>query len=178
MHCFVQKKLSVIVLTIADYYSNTKEDSPTTVSKLYTAMYADLLALDEFLSKSFNETKSERKLKPTKPNITIKKDKFSLDIEKIFAERIQYLPPLIELGRKPVLSTLIKCILKSIIETLRENTLSSDDFKQLQIDLAFLRIYFPQFIDGADFNLLLDECLNSGLSRCTNVKMIDVYYIF
>lgn len=113
MVCVVQKKLSVLIPSLLNFYSTSKQDSPTTVSSIYINIYQDLLKLDDLISKSFNETSIRSHKKNAKrPGDLKSKDRFLQDMDKIFAEKMTYLPQMIELGRKPLLSTLLKCILK------------------------------------------------------------------
>lgn len=107
---FSQKVLNKMIPTLIEYYTQDDVDSITTVSPHWINLLKEFTHLDEFVSKTFNEQQEKKATKPIKVNA--KKDRFTQDMDKLFAERIVYLPASVELSRKATLSTLVKCLLK------------------------------------------------------------------
>jgi hypothetical protein len=171
---YCQKVLGTLVPSLVDFYTVRKQDSPTTVSPLWISIYKELLSIEWIVGNAFNEP-IDKKSKPVRSGANAKKDRFTKDMDKIFAERMQYLPEMVHLGRKSTLSTLVKCILKAVVEIIRSEILNVTDYKQLQIDMCFVRIHFSRFDngDGSDISIIIDECLHSGSTRCEDPKNMD-----
>lgn len=57
---------------------------------------------------------------------------------------------------------------------MRDVTIS--DFKQLQIDMFFVRTHFQKFGVGSnvDYGLIIEECLHSAAARCSDPKVMEV----
>lgn len=96
------------------------------------------------------------------------------DIDKLFAERIVYIPKIVELNKKSTLNTVSKILIKTLLESIRQKRLSNSDYQQLQVDTAFLKLSFWPFV--MDTNLmssLLDEVLISAQIQIKDVNPLD-----
>ncbi|KAI8904686.1 Vps51/Vps67-domain-containing protein [Gorgonomyces haynaldii] len=151
----------------------------TGVSKQWTDNYTILLNIEKLLSRAFEDERKDvgrkQSTRTTKRQVmTPSKDRFMADLDKIFQDRIEYLPTAIELSKRAVLNVISRLVVKRLIETIRTAILSNSDYQQLQVDIEFMRLQFWPFTsDPQQIQTLLDEANRSALSRVFNAVPLD-----
>eukprot|EP00842_Homolaphlyctis_polyrhiza_P005224 jgi/Hompol1/5702/HPOL_004640-RA len=107
------------------------------------------------------------------------------DIDRLFAERIEYLPHRIELAYPAVMATIAKMMVKAdgidlhvirlfntidskcFCELLRPVVIGPTAYQQIQIDMAYVKAQFWMYVpDERIIITLVDTCLQSALERC------------
>ncbi|EGF80463.1 hypothetical protein BATDEDRAFT_88626 [Batrachochytrium dendrobatidis JAM81] len=96
------------------------------------------------------------------------------DIDKLFEERVEYLPSVIEFSRSAVMSALAKMIIKCLTEQVRVSVLPGPAFQQIQVDVAYLRTqYWCHIKDERLLTSLLDTCIHNASQRCLDPIVLD-----
>ncbi|KAI8921646.1 hypothetical protein BC831DRAFT_476199 [Entophlyctis helioformis] len=96
------------------------------------------------------------------------------DIDRLFQERIEYLPSRIELSRAAVLLVMTKVTLKCFIEHIRDMVLSTTAYQQIQVDVAYIRAQFWSFVgDERLLGSMLDTALQNAFQRCVDPVGMD-----
>ncbi|KAL2917658.1 hypothetical protein HK105_202945 [Polyrhizophydium stewartii] len=91
------------------------------------------------------------------------------DIDKLFEERIEYLPALVDLNRAAVLNVIAKMAIKCMIESIRMIVLNTTALQQVQVDAAFIRAQFATYVtDERLLASLLDTSMHSAQQRCVD----------
>ncbi|KAH6563083.1 hypothetical protein BASA62_008742 [Batrachochytrium salamandrivorans] len=89
------------------------------------------------------------------------------DIDKLFEERIEYLPNIIDLNSSSAMNSIIKMTVKCFIEQIRISVFQTSAFQQIQIDLAYIRAQFWVYMTDAQILISLTEtCLQNATQRC------------
>ncbi|KAI8822481.1 exocyst complex component Sec5-domain-containing protein [Fimicolochytrium jonesii] len=100
-------------------------------------------------------------------------DPMSADIEKLFAEKVEYYGP-VELTRAAALSAVGKLFLKCFVEEVRLLTLDTGGFQQMQLDIEMLKVHMWGYIsDERLFNTLIEEIQTCAFRRCPNPQLLD-----
>ncbi len=110
----------------------------------------------------------------------------SLDVARMFTQRVQVYPQhfeMIDFSRNAVVSLMLKVAFKAWIEQIRSCTLSAFAYRQLQVDIEFLKILLPHYIEEESAsmeelqNILSDVVLNAG-GRCDDIECVGAaeYY--
>lgn len=87
------------------------------------------------------------------------------NIKRLFTERIEIYGP-VSFQRRPILTGIVKIILKSMIETIRLATFNANGVQQLQIDCKYLQHELSKFVtDENVIFALLDEAVTSAEIR-------------
>ncbi|KAJ3279298.1 Vacuolar protein sorting-associated protein 51 [Borealophlyctis nickersoniae] len=109
----------------------------------------------------------------TTPGGMGKFDALLSNIDKLFAERIEYFGP-VEMNKGAVLMGIAKVVVKCFIEGARLFTLNKEGFHQIQIDVEFLKAYLWQYTtDDRLLGDLLDEVLSSAVRRCVDPEPLE-----
>ncbi|TPX57633.1 hypothetical protein PhCBS80983_g03697 [Powellomyces hirtus] len=88
------------------------------------------------------------------------------NIDKLFAERVEYYGP-VEPNRTAVMTSVSKVILKCFVELVRLIAFNNPGFRQTQLDAEFLRTHLWQYCsDERLLNSLLDEVQTCAFRRC------------
>ncbi|KAJ3170682.1 Vacuolar protein sorting-associated protein 51 [Geranomyces variabilis] len=88
------------------------------------------------------------------------------NIDKLFAERVEYHGP-VEMTRTAVLTSVSRVILKCFVELVRVAAFNAGGFQQTQLDVELLKTHLWQHCsDERLFNSLLDEVLTCAYRRC------------
>jgi hypothetical protein len=112
-----------------------------------------------------------------------------LDVERMFADKVQVYPhtsTLLEFSRNAVVSSMLKIAFKAIMEHARICTFTAYGYRQLQVDVEFLRQLVPHYVKEEDdggytcaslYTLLTDIMLSAG-ERCVEVDCVgmDEFY--
>jgi len=110
----------------------------------------------------------------------------SLDVARMFAQKVQvYSHPLdmANFSRDEVVSSVLRVACKAWIEQIREFTFTAFAYRQIQVDIEFLKYLLPHYVgeDSAEIEtlqtVLSDVVLNVG-ERCTDIECVGVteYY--
>lgn len=99
------------------HFNTSREQDPTTVSSIWLGFYSELMGLGLMVSKAFNEQFEQKTRAAKVRSATISKDKFMQDVHNLFAERMQFLPPKIDLGWKETVFVLTKLIFKVALKS-------------------------------------------------------------
>lgn len=87
------------------------------------------------------------------------------NIKKLFSERIEIFGP-VTFQRRPIMTGIIKIILKTMIETVRLATFNENGVQQLQIDCKYLQHELSKFVSDENVIFaLLDEAVTSAETR-------------
>ena len=88
------------------------------------------------------------------------------NVDRLFREKLKIFRDVIEATQIAILGGVTKILLKSFLEAIRLETLSAAGFKQLQVDIAFLRPKLRRFSDDdAAIDYLMDEALTAATER-------------
>ena len=88
------------------------------------------------------------------------------NVDRLFREKLKIFRDVIEATQIAILGGVTKILLKSFVEAIRLETLSAAGFKQLQVDIAFLRPKLRRFSDDdAAIDYLMDEALTAATER-------------
>ena len=69
---------------------------------------------------------------------------------------------------------MVKVVLKGLIEAIRETTLSTEGYQQIQVDTQLLRQLLPYFLpDSSIADTMLDEVMVSAADRCVEPKPLE-----
>jgi hypothetical protein len=112
-----------------------------------------------------------------------------LDVERMFADKVQVYPhtsTLLEFSRNAVVSSMLKIAFKAMMEHARICTFTAYGYRQLQVDVEFLRQLVPHYVKEEDeggytcaslYTLLTDIMLSAG-ERCVEVDCVgtDEFY--
>lgn len=91
------------------------------------------------------------------------------NIKKLFCERIEIFSPTC-FQRRPMMTAIIKIILKTMIESVRLKSFNKNGVHQLQIDGKYLQHELSRFVtDENVIFALLDEAVTSAEIRCREV---------
>ncbi len=110
----------------------------------------------------------------------------SLDVARMFTQKVQVYPhhlEIIDFSRNAVVALILKIGFKSWIEQIRLCTFSGFAYRQLQVDVEFLKILLPHYIEEESASMeelqavLSDVVLNAG-ERCEDIECVGVteYY--
>ncbi|KAJ3274532.1 Vacuolar protein sorting-associated protein 51 [Terramyces sp. JEL0728] len=105
---------------------------------------------------------SRSKTGVVKKSATSQFDNLLTTLDTMFDERLTFLPKQLELKLTAILSTITKCILKSLIESVRTAKLSQADYHQLQLDLAYIKLNYWDFLDEKILEKLIDQVSTSA----------------
>ncbi|KAJ3014087.1 Vacuolar protein sorting-associated protein 51 [Thoreauomyces humboldtii] len=95
------------------------------------------------------------------------------NIDKLFAERVDYYG-LVEMTARAPLTAATKIILKCLMEETRLLSFGSTGFKQMHLDVEFLKVHLWSFCgDERLFNSLVDEVQTCAFRRCEDPKPLD-----
>ncbi|KAI8802104.1 Vps51/Vps67-domain-containing protein, partial [Cladochytrium replicatum] len=87
-------------------------------------------------------------------------------IDKLFAERIDFVTRIVDVSRGGVESSIVKILVKAYMEEIRTLTFNLYGFQQLHLDVELLRRVLPRYIyDDRLLNSLLDEVVASAFRR-------------
>lgn len=110
----------------------------------------------------------------------------SLDVARIFTQKIQvynHHHDLIVFSRDAIVSLILTIAAKSWIEQIRQNSFSTFAYRQIQVDVEFLKYMLPHYLaeDSSESETLqktLDEIVLSAGDRCIDVECVGVneYY--
>ncbi|KAJ3261585.1 hypothetical protein HK103_005423 [Boothiomyces macroporosus] len=89
-------------------------------------------------------------------------DNLLTTLDTLFDERLVFLPKQLELKRTAILSTICKCILKALLESTRTAKLGQSDYHQLQLDLAYIKLNYWDFLEEKILEKLIDQVLASA----------------
>lgn len=161
----------------------------TMVSPLWRQIFASMEKFSDEIQTVF---KSEEKLKPlgnknalahTKPMVKEisrarttapkKQSNAQFDtlvdtLDKIFDQRLDYLPAKIDLKPGLILSAVAKSIFKvqnvnkCLIEEIRSNFYTNNEYRQIQVDMAYIKLHFWEFVDEKVLVSLVDQALDSA----------------
>lgn len=96
-----------------------------------------------------------------------------LDIERMFADNIKTLSTVQFTGESVALGVL-KIVLKSIFELLRETTLNKFGFQQIEVDIFFLRSVLPVLLqDVSVANSMLTRIMSIASDRCLDPTPLE-----
>ncbi|KAJ1328728.1 hypothetical protein BSLG_009963 [Batrachochytrium salamandrivorans] len=96
------------------------------------------------------------------------------DIDKLFEERIEYLPNIIDLNSSSAMNSIIKMTVKCFIEQIRISVFQTSAFQQIQIDLAYIRAQFWVYMTDAQILISLTEtCLQNATQRCVAPSLMS-----
>jgi len=107
-----------------------------------------------------------------------------LDVARMFTEKVHVYPhptEVIDFSRNTAVTILFKISLKAWMEQARHCTFTSFSYRQMQVDVEFLRFMLPHYVKEESIeslnNLLNDLILNVG-ERCMDVECVAVteYY--
>ncbi|TPX40937.1 hypothetical protein SeLEV6574_g06321 [Synchytrium endobioticum] len=91
-------------------------------------------------------------------------------IDRLFSERVEYFG-LVEGTHSGILMGLVKVLIKSFIEEVRMVALNKSGFRQIQLDVEFLRIHLWKYSqDDRLLFTLLDEVLSSAYRRAIDTQ--------
>jgi len=110
----------------------------------------------------------------------------SLDVARMFTQKVQVYPhhlEMIDFSRNTVLALILKIGFKAWIEQIRLCSFSGFAYRQLQVDVEFLKILLPHYVEEESAYMeelqavLGDVVLNAG-ERCVDVECVGVteYY--
>ena len=110
----------------------------------------------------------------------------SLDVARMFTQKVQaYSHPLemIPFSRDDVVSSVLIIVCKAWVEQIRQSTFTTFAYRQMQVDIEFLKYLLPHYVDedGEAVEtlkpLLSDVVLNAG-ERCVDFECVGIteYY--
>ncbi|KAJ3323984.1 Vacuolar protein sorting-associated protein 51 [Boothiomyces sp. JEL0866] len=97
-----------------------------------------------------------------KKSPTAQFDNLLTTLDTLFDERLIFLPKQLDLKLTAILSTITKCILKALLEFTRFAKLGQSDFHQLQLDMAYMKLNYWDFLDEKILEKLIDQILTSA----------------
>jgi hypothetical protein len=100
-------------------------------------------------------------------------DKFTADIEKLFAGRIEYIVDLEEYSKAEAMDMMCKVMLKNVLENVRKGFKGGEEYKQLQIDMEYAKnTMYVYMKDVQAFDMIIEETVQSaGLTTRDASKM-------
>jgi hypothetical protein len=196
---FVQDKLLLYTYKVKEYSSQPLLiDQVTMVSTLWRQIHQDIQAIQQQVKAAFKSDEPKKPLagKQTvahskRPSVTPdlgrsktashrsqnlfdpKLDPLISTLDKLFDEKITYLPQELELKSVPIVASLVKCILKSFIECVRLKSYSSTQYQQIQVDVGYIRLHLWEFADEKVVNILCDEILASAELQGISIIPLD-----
>jgi hypothetical protein len=196
---FVQDKLLLYTYKVKEYAFNPLLiDQVTMVSSLWRQIHQDVEAIQQQVRSAFKADDVKKALagKHTvvhskRPSATPdlgrsktashrsqtlfdpKLDPLISTLDKLFDERITYLPQELELKPVPIVASLVKCILKCHIECVRLKSYTSKEYQQIQVDVGYIRLHLWEFADEKVVNVLCDEILVSAELQGKDIVPLD-----
>jgi len=108
-----------------------------------------------------------------------------LDVERMFAENIPTFPhpsSIIDFSRNVVIFLVLKVAFNAMVEQIRNCTCTSMGYRQIQVDVLFLRFLLPHFVkddligEGKNGRTVLDNVLNDVVNnageRCLDLDCV------
>jgi hypothetical protein len=195
---FVQDKMLLYTYKIKEYsLSPLLIDQVTMVSTIWRQILQDLDTIQTVVKSAYkNEEKKPLGGKLTvthskRPSVTPelgrsktsshkvsqtlfdKVDPLMSTLDKLFDERMAYLPQQLELKTAPIVGSLVKCILKCLLEFVRLKSYTCKEYNQIQVDVAYIRLNFWEYVDEKSLNGLCDEILVSAELLGVDISPLD-----
>jgi hypothetical protein len=161
-------------------------DQVTMVSNIWRKIHRDLETINEEVKNAFKAEDSKKSLQskhtPIQPKNEAGKSKLlpqqklshsqlPIDnlistIDKLFDERLTFIPQQLELKPPILMGSLTKTIIKSLIEFIRTQQYKEVEFHQIQVDVMYIRAHFWEYLDEKIINVLCDEAQVSAEYQC------------
>ncbi|KAA6417142.1 MAG: hypothetical protein FRX49_12897 [Trebouxia sp. A1-2] len=97
------------------------------------------------------------------------------NVARLFRDRVKF-SAAVEFTQASILAGISRVGLKSLVESVRLQTLSRAGLQQLQLDVHYLRPLLRRFAQGNEANVvhqLLDEVLSTALERATEPQLLE-----
>ncbi|CAG8645123.1 2561_t:CDS:10, partial [Acaulospora morrowiae] len=104
----------------------------------------------------------------TSPNPFASQVHLMSHIDKLFSDRIEVYG-IVDFTKFGIVMGVVKILLKTWIETIRMQTLTNQEFQQIQIDSEYMRIKLWKFVEDERLgimNTMLQELASSAFRRC------------
>jgi hypothetical protein len=171
-------KLS-LYLSDTNWIASVSKENELQVAIVVKEMIKSMTLIEAKISELFTDTKKDKAYLTSNNNAPLQFDALSGHIDRLFDKRLDYYGP-VENNKEAIITSMIKLILKSFAEDIREHTFSKTGFQQIQLDLEYMRVSLSRLL--SDENLLttlLNQALSSVYKRSIDpLPLSSVVFFF